>query len=105
MSMKPSCVVYNPSENSWCVLVESRRKDGEIRRVMSFHKSELEAKLVKKAHEEVHANKPNITVSMFEYDYIPNDEMLQAHLMIDVFEKMFENTDYAEAEKTNDCND
>lgn len=105
MSMKPGCVVYNPAENHWCVLVESRKKNGEIRRFMSFHKSSLEAKLVKKAHEDVHANEPDTTVSMFEYDYIPNDEMLQVRLMMDAFEKMFENTDYAEAEKTNDCND
>lgn len=104
-SMKPSCVVYNPQENSWCVLVESRRKDGEVRRFMSFHKSELEAKLVKKAHEEAHASEPDTTVSIFEYEYIPNDATLQVRLMMDAFEKMFENTDYAEADKTNDCND
>lgn len=105
MSIKPGYVVYNPAENRWCVLVEQRRKDGEIRRFMSFHMSKLEAKLVKKAHEDAHANEPDTTISMFEYDYIPNDEMLQVRLMMDAFEQMFENTDYAVAEKTNDCND
>lgn len=105
MSMKPSCVVYNPAENYWCVLVESRRKDGEIRRFMSFHRSELAAKLIKKAHEDAHAGESDTTVSMFQYDYIPNDEMLQLRLTMETFEKMFENGDYAEAEKTNDCND
>lgn len=105
MSIKPGCVVYNPSENRWCVLVESRRKDGEVRRFMSFHKNRLEAQLVKKAHEDAHADEPDTTVSMFEYDYIPNDEMLQVRLMMNAFEKIFENADYAEAEKTNDCND
>lgn len=104
-SMKPGCVVYNPAENRWCVLVEHRKEDGEIRRFMSFHKSELGAKIVKKAHEDANADEPNVTVSMFEYDYIPNDEMLQVRLMMDAFEQMFENTDYAEAERTNDCND
>lgn len=100
MSMKPSYVVYNPAENHWCVLVESRRKDGEIRRLMSFYKNRLEAQVVKKAHEEVHAGEPDITVSMFEYDYIPNDEMLAVRLM-NAFDRMFENTE----ERTNDCND
>lgn len=27
MFMKPGCVVYNPAENFWCVLVEHRRDD------------------------------------------------------------------------------
>lgn len=105
MSMKPSCVVYNPAENYWCVLVESRRKDGEVRRFMSFHRYRAAAEIAKKTHEDAHAGEPDTTVSMFEYDYIPNDEMLQVRLIMDAFEKMFENTDYAEAEKTNDCND
>lgn len=105
MSMKPGCVVYNPAENFWCVLVEHRRDDGEIRRFMSFHKNRLEAQAIKKAHEEAHAGKLDTTVSMFEYDYIPNDETLAVRMMMDAFEQMFENTDYAVAEKSNDCND
>lgn len=35
MSMKPGCVVYNPEGKSWCVLVESCREDGTVRRFMS----------------------------------------------------------------------
>ena len=105
MSMKPGCVVYNPSENSWCVLVESRRKDGEVRRFMSFHKYREVAEFIKEAHEDAHAGESDTTVSIFEYDYILNDDMLQLRLMMETFEKMFENADYAEAEKTNDCND
>lgn len=105
MQTKPGCVVYNPAENHWCVLVEHRREDGEIRRFMSFHKDRLEAQLVKKAHEKAHAGEPDTTVSMFEYDYIPNKEMLALRVMVDAFDRMFENTDYAVAEKTNDCND
>lgn len=105
MSMKPGYVVYTPEGKSWCVLVEHRRDDGEIRRFMSFHKDRLEAQMVKKAHEEAHAGELDATVSMFEYDYIPNDEMLAARVLMDAFDQMFENTDYAVAEKTNDCND
>lgn len=105
MKMKPGCVVYNPAENYWCVLVESRRKDGEIRRFMSFHKNRAEAQEIKKAHEEAHAGELDTTISMFEYDYIPNDEMLAVRMMMNAFDRMFENTDYAVAEKTNDCND
>lgn len=105
MKMKPGCFVYNPAENHWCVLVESRRKDGEVRRFMSFHKNRLEAQEVKKAHEEAHSGELDTTVSMFEYDYIPNDEMLAVRMMMNAFDRMFENTDYAVAEKTNDCND
>lgn len=105
MSMKPGCVVYNHQENSWCVLVEHRRKDGEVRRFMSFHKYREVAEFIKKAHEDAHANEPDTTISMFEYDYIQNDAQLQVRLMMDAFEQMFENTDYAVAEKTNDCND
>ncbi|MBF1652226.1 MAG: hypothetical protein HXO60_06975 [Rothia mucilaginosa] len=73
MKMEPGCVVYNPAENHWCVLVEHRREDGEVRRFMSFHKNRLEAQEIKKAHEEAHADDLDTTVSMFEYDYIPND--------------------------------
>lgn len=76
MSMRPGCVVYTPESKNWCVLVEQRIDDGEIHRFMSFHKSRLEAQVVKKAHEEANADEREITVSMFEYDYFPNDEML-----------------------------
>nr|DAE91324.1 MAG TPA: Protein of unknown function (DUF3172) [Caudoviricetes sp.] len=93
MSMKPGCVVYNPAENNWCVLVEHHRDDGEVRRFMSFHKNRLEAQTIKKAHEEANANERNVTVSMFEYDYIPNDEMLAARMMMNAFEQMFVDAD------------
>nr|DAX34357.1 MAG TPA: hypothetical protein [Caudoviricetes sp.] len=102
MSMKPGCVVYNPAENFWCVLVEHRRGDGEIRRFMSFHRNRLEAQTIKKAHEEAHAGELDTTVSMFEYDYIPNDEMLAARMMMNAFEQMFVDAD---KERCNDCND
>lgn len=101
MSMKPSCVVYNPAENHWCVLVERRMKDGEIRRFMSFHMNRVVAHAIKKAHEEEHAGDPDITVSMFDYDYIPNDEMLAARMMMNAFEQIFADIE----ERTNDCND
>lgn len=106
MSMKPGCVVYNPQENSWCVLVESRRKDGEIRRFMSFHKSELDAKLIKKAHEDANADEPDVTISMFEYEYVPNDDALAIRMMRETIERLVEELDEAEKEATtNDCND
>ncbi len=104
MKMKPGCFVYNPAENHWCVIVEHGREGGEIRRFMSFHRNRLEAQEVKKAHEEANDD-PDITVSIFEYDYIPNDEMVAVLMMMDAFDQIFENTDYAVSEKTNDCND
>lgn len=98
MSMRPGCVVYNPEENYWCVLVEQRRKDGEISRFMSFHKNRFEALKVEKAHEEAHAGDPDITISIFEYDYIPNDEMLAVRMMMNSFEQLFADTE----ERTDD---
>lgn len=105
MSMKPGCVVYNPAENHWCVLVEQRRTDGEIRRFMSFHKYREVAEFIKKAHEDASAGERDVTVSIFEYEFIANNDQLAVRMMMEAFEQLFENTDYAEAEKTNDCND
>lgn len=68
MSMKPGCVVYNPAENSWCVLVEHRRKGGEIRRFMSFHKHRMVAEMIKKAHEEANADEPDVTVAEGDHE-------------------------------------
>lgn len=101
MKMKPGCVVYNPAENYWCVLVEQRKKDGEISRFMSFHKNRFEALEVKKAHEEANAGERDVTVSMFEYDYIPNDEMLAVRMMMNSLNSY---SMYIE-ERTNDCKD
>lgn len=106
MSMKPGCVVYNPAENSWCVLVESRMKDGEIRRFMSFHKYREVAEFIKKAHEDANADKPDVTVSIFEYEYVPDDDALTARMMREAIERLVEELDEAEKEAmTNDCND
>ena len=105
-SMKPGCVVYNPQENSWCVLVESRRKDGEVRRFMSFHKYREVAEFIKKAHEDANADEPDVTVSIFEYEYIPNDDALAVRMMRETIERLVEELDEAEKEAmTNDCND
>lgn len=105
-TMKPGCVVYNPSENSWCVLVESRKKNGEIRRFMSFHKYREVAEFIKKAHEDANANEPDVTVSIFEYEYVPNDNALTARMMREAIERLVEELDKAEKEATiNDCND
>lgn len=106
MSMKPGCVVYNPQENSWCVLVESRRKDGEICRFMSFHKYREVAEFIKKAHEDASADDPDVTVSMFEYEFIANDDQLAVRMMRETIEWLIEELDEVEKEATtNDCND
>lgn len=105
-TMKPGCVVYNPSENSWCVLVESRKKNGEIRRFMSFHKYREVAEFIKKAHEDANADEPDVTVSIFEYEYVPNDDALAVRMMRETIERLVEELDEAEKEATtNDCND
>ena len=106
MSMKPGCVVYNPEGKSWCVLVESRRKDGEIRRFMSFHKYREVAELIKKAHEDANVDEPDVTVSIFEYEYVPNDDALAVRMMRETIERLVEEFDEAEKEAmTNYCND
>ena len=105
MSMKPGCVVYNPQENSWCVLVESRGKDGEIRRFMSFHKYREVAEFIKKAHEDANADDPDVTVSMFEYEFIANDDQLAVRMMRETIERLVEELDEAKKEAMiNDCN-
>ena len=106
MSMKPGCVVYNPQENSWCVLVESRRKDGEVRRFMSFHKYREVAEFIKKAHEDANAGEPDVTVSIFEYEFIANDDQLAVRMLRENIEKLCEEIDAAMMERrSNDCND
>lgn len=106
MSMKPGCVVYNPEENHWCVLVESRRKDGEVRRFMSFHKYREVAEFIKEAHEDASADEPDVTVSIFEYEYVPNDDALAIRMMRETIERLVEELDEVEKEAmTNDCND
>lgn len=105
MSMKPGCVVHNPQENSWCVLVESCRKDGEIRRFMSFHKYREVAEFIKEAHEEANAGEPDVTVSIFEYEFIANDDQLAVRMMREALERMIEEFDEVEEATINDCND
>lgn len=86
MSMKPGCVVYSPQDKNWCVLVEQRREDGEVRRFMSFHDSYHDAHSVEEAHKESHADDPDVTVSVFEYDYIANEIELASRFMMQVVE-------------------
>lgn len=105
MSTKPGCVVYTPEGKSWCVLVESRRKDSEVRRFMSFHKYREVAEFIKKAHEDANADEPDVTVSIFEYEYVPNDDALAVRMMRENIERLVEELDEAEKEAmTNDCN-
>ena len=106
MSMKPGCVVYNPEDKNWCVLVESRRKDGEVRRFMSFHKHRQAAELIEKVHKDANADEPDVTVSIFEYEFIANDDQLAVRMMRETIEQLLEELDKAEKEAmTNDCND
>ena len=106
MSMKPGCVVYNPQENSWCVLVESRKRGGEVCRFMSFHKYREVAEFIKKAHEDASADERDVTVSIFEYEFIANDDQLAVRMLREAIERLVEELDEAEKEATtNDCND
>lgn len=108
MSMKPGCVVFDPSKNHWCVLVESRMTDGTIHRFMSFHDTYESAHSIEEAHKEAHADEPNVTVSLFEYDYIANEIELATVLMVQTVENILskaEISDIDDAEKSNGCNE
>lgn len=81
MSMKPGCVVYNPEGRSWCVIVETVTKDGEVRRFISFHGSRYSAQTVKDAHESGYKDDPDVKISMFEYEYLSSDKEIVARLI------------------------
>jgi hypothetical protein len=86
MLRKPGCVVYNPEGGSWCVMVETVKKDGSVRRFMSFHRSRESAQTIKEAHCNVYKNDPDVKISMFEYDYISNDRDAVARLIVEGIE-------------------
>lgn len=102
MSTKSGCIVYNPAENSWCVLVEYRKKNGEIRRFMSFHKSREEAEEIKKAQEAEYTDESNVTISIFEYEYVPDDTALALRLIRKTVNQLVEEV-IEKIEKTNKC--
>lgn len=93
MSMKPGCVVFDPSKNNWCVLVESRMSDGTVRRFMSFHDTYEDAHGIEEAHKEAHADEHNITVSLFEYNYIANELELATVLMMQTIDDILSRAD------------
>lgn len=99
MSMKPGCVVYNPAENHWCVLVESRMSDGTIRRFMSFHGTYDDAHSIEEAHKETHADESNVTVSLFEYDYIANEIELATMLMMQTVEDILSRAEISDIDE------
>lgn len=99
MSMKPGCVVFDPSDKSWCVLVESRMSDGTIRRFMSFHDTYKDAHGIEEAHKEAHADDPNVTVSMFEYDYIANEIELATVLMVQTVEDILSRAEISDIDE------
>lgn len=68
MSMKPGCVVYNPAMGSWCVMVET----------------------VRDAHYNVYKDADNVKISMFEYDYISDDQEIIGRLILDGIEYLRE---------------
>lgn len=108
MSMKPGCVVFDPSKNHWCVLVESHMTDGTIRRFMSFHDTYESAHSIEEAHKEAHADEPNFTVSLFEYDYIANEIELATVLMVQTVEDILskaEIVDFDERVENDGCED
>lgn len=107
MSMKPSCVVFDPSKNSWCVLVESRMSDGTVRRFMSFHNTYEDAHDTKEAHKKAHADESNTTVSLFEYNYIANEIELATVLMMRTVEDILSRAEISDIDEgtDNDCED
>lgn len=107
MSMKPGLVVFDPSKNSWCVLVESRMSDGTVRRFMSFHNTYEDAHGTEKAHKEAHADEPNTTVSLFEYNYIANEIELATALMMRTVEDILSRAEISDIDEgdVNDCED
>lgn len=107
MSMKPGCVVFDPSKNNWCVLVESRMTDGTIRRFMSFHNTYEDAHSIAEAHKETHADEPNTIVSMFEYNYIANEIELATVLMMRTVEDILSRAEISDIDDgdDNDCED
>ena len=107
MSMKPGCVVFDPSKNNWCVLVESRMTDGTIRRFMSFHNTYEDAHSTEEAHKEAHADEPNTTGSLFEYDYIANEIELATVLMAQTVEDILSRAEISDIDEgdDDDCED
>lgn len=104
MSMKPGCVVFDPADNCWCVLVEQRSEDGEIRRVMSFHNTYEEAHSVEEAHKETYAERPDVTISVFEYDYIANKIELATALMVQTVEDILSRAEIVDFDEGSDGN-
>lgn len=105
MSMKPGFVVFDPSKNNWCVLVESRMTDGTIRRLMSFHSTYNDARITEKAHKEAHADESNTTVSLFEYDYIANEIELATVLMMQTVEDILSRAEISDLDAGDDDED
>lgn len=92
MLIKPGCVVYNPKGRNWCVLVETVMKDGSVRRFMSFHETRETAQLIKNAHENVNKDKPEVKISIFEYDYISGDLEVVTRLIVDGIKSLMDAT-------------
>lgn len=105
MSMKPGLVIFDPSKNHWCVLVESRMTDGTIRRFMSFHNTYKDAHGIEEAHKEAHADEPNITVSLFEYNYIANEIELATMLMMRTVEDILSRAEISDIDEGADDED
>ncbi len=102
MTMQPGCVIYNPEGKSWCVLVESCREDGTVRRFMSFHKTLHDARLTKQAHADVNEGDPNVKIHLFKYEFIADDKQIAEIMIRQALEAM---VDSWEKELSNDCND
>ena len=107
MSMKPGCVVFDPADNCWCVFVEQRRDDGEVRRFMSFHNTYEDAHSIEEAHKEGHADDPNVTISVFEYDYIADEIELASRLMVQAIDDILSRAEISDVDEGEDdgCED
>lgn len=90
MLTKPGCVTYNPEGCRWCVLVETVETDDSVRRFMSFHESRKVARAVKDAHDRIYKDDPKVKISMFEYDYISNDQDVVRQLILEGIEYTME---------------
>jgi hypothetical protein len=66
---------------------------------MSFHDTYEGAHGIEEAHKEAHADEPNTTVSLFEYDYIANEIELATMLMVQTVEDILSKAEISDIDE------
>ena len=74
---------------------------------MSFHNTYEEAHSIEECHKETYAEYPNVTISVFEYDYIANEIELATALMVQTVEDIISRANISDIDEgaENDCAD